>query len=99
MLNNSTCYPPEYIAEIGHTLPILSAVENGHRWIQKLDSVIQAQPRSLHRDLKAVLFELKIMSYLLSNYDCRRMSYEPTGHNPQGPRVDIERSMQTHCGE
>ena len=90
LLRHGTDYPPEFVTQIVEKAAGLTHVGGGATWIRKISNCVRSGGQTLHRDLKALIFELKVIDYLTTRLGCRSLRYEPAGINQAGPTVDLE---------
>jgi len=64
-------------------------IKNLHGQVFTIENAGKPHPGKLYVELDTLLFELKAISYLLSEYSSDSLEYEPSGDNPQGKRVDL----------
>ena len=89
ILRSRTAYPENYVGEIAQRWVLLDDIEGGRSLGNKIENTATGEACDLHRQLESLLFELKLLSWLAERVDHRCIQYEPSGRDPEGPRVDF----------
>lgn len=90
-LESSTCFPAHYINEVVAVAPSLSRVRGAASWHRRMLGALQGA-HDVHRDVQALLFELKTINWISKAVDLETVEYEPVGLNPSGKRTDLHMS-------
>lgn len=85
--------PPTYRDEIKSNFHYLELVENSSRWRKTFVSISQSldhkRKRGSYKQVEDHIFELKVMSFLISSIPQIKLCYEPLGLDRDAKRVDL----------
>ena len=84
-----TKFSAGYRDEVASHSELLECIEGGTAWTSKMLATLRGNTQRVHREIKGLIFELKVMSWIASRNGAHRIRYEPVGTDHAGKRIDL----------